>query len=78
VTAHVLRHSYATHMIEAGADLRSVQLQLGHASITSTVHYVHLTHARQQRLPSPLDMLGTPAGALRRETASSNGSFAQP
>lgn len=62
VTAHVLRHSYATHMIEAGADLRSVQLQLGHASIRSTARYVHLTHARLDTLPSPLDMLGTKRG----------------
>jgi site-specific recombinase XerD len=61
VSAHVLRHTYATHLIEAGADLRSVQLLLGHANIESTAIYVHLTHARQQQLPSPLDMLGTEA-----------------
>jgi site-specific recombinase XerD len=59
VSAHTLRHSYATHLIEAGADLRAVQLLLGHASIESTAVYVHLTHARQSQLPSPLDLLGT-------------------
>ena len=63
VTPHVLRHSYATHMVEAGADLRSVQLLLGHNSLRSTVRYVHLSHARQKALPSPLDMLGTEPGA---------------
>lgn len=61
VSAHTLRHSYATHLIEAGADLRAVQLLLGHASIEATAIYVHLTHARQGQLPSPLDLLGTEA-----------------
>ena len=66
ISAHTLRHSYlrhsyATHLIEAGADLRAVQLLLGHASIESSAVYVHLTHARQQQLPSPLDLLGTDA-----------------
>jgi len=61
VSAHVLRHSYATHLIEAGADLRSVQLLLGHTHLETTTIYVHLTHARQSQLPSPLDLLGTKA-----------------
>jgi site-specific recombinase XerD len=57
VSPHTLRHSYATHMIESGVDLRSVQLLLGHGSIQSTARYVHLTHARMQSLKSPLDAL---------------------
>jgi len=64
VTAHVFRHCYATHMIEAGADLRSVQLLLGHASIQSTARYVHLTTARRLALSSPLELLGKPAGQI--------------
>jgi len=63
LSAHVLRHSYATHRIEAGADLRAVQLLLGHANLESTGLYVHLTHARQKQIPSPLDLLGTETAA---------------
>lgn len=64
VSPHVLRHSYATHMVEVGVDLRSLQLQLGHSSITSTVRYVHVTHARRKGLPSPLDLVLSDQGPL--------------
>lgn len=56
-TPHTLRHSYATHLIEAGADVRTVQLFLGHASLRTTMRYIHLTHARMQRVANPLDVL---------------------
>jgi site-specific recombinase XerD len=66
VTPHLLRHSFATHMLELGTDLRIIQMLLGHSSFRSTQRYAQLQAEYLRRVKSPLDLIGKPEGQILR------------
>jgi integrase/recombinase XerD len=57
VTPHTLRHSWATHWLEAGSDLRTIQVLLGHGDLETTAQYLHLSRRHLQAVSNPLDGL---------------------
>jgi integrase/recombinase XerD len=63
VSLHTLRHSYATHMLEAGADLRTIQVLLGHKKLEDTAIYLHLSKRHLTTVANPLDRMEVDAMA---------------
>ena len=61
-SAHSLRHSFATHLLDSGADLHSIKQLLGHSKIETTMVYLHLQKNKRAKLVSPFDHLNQEDG----------------
>jgi integrase/recombinase XerD len=68
VSPHTLRHCFATHMLEGGADLRTIQVLMGHKDIEATTRYLHVSTKRLQAATNPLEKIAVSGPAQRQRS----------
>ena len=56
---HTLRHAFATHLLEAGHDIRKIQVLMGHRRLSTTIIYLYVSRETLSKIPSPLDLIDT-------------------